>query len=150
MRPEPAVPWWESKSLQELSSTEWESLCDGCAKCCLHKLEDEDTGEVHYTKVRCRYLEEEQCRCSDYAQRSVLVPNCIQLRPNEVASYDWLPSSCAYRLRANGEPLPAWHHLVSGDSGSVHSAGISIRGRSVSDAYVHPDGFEEHIIHWVE
>ena len=150
MTPESRDNWWNTKSLQELSSDEWESLCDGCAKCCLHKLEDEDTGEIYYTKVRCQYLEEEQCRCSDYARRSVLVPNCIHLHPDEVANYDWLPSTCAYRLRANGEPLADWHYLVSGDPQSVHRAGVSIRGRAISDAYVHPDGFEEHIIQWVE
>jgi len=143
-------PWWNSKSLAQLSTVEWEALCDGCAKCCLHKLEDEDTGDVYYTKVRCRYLDEDQCRCTDYSRRSILVPNCIALSVEEVPSYDWLPSTCAYRLRANGERLPDWHPLVSGNGESVHLAGVSIRGRSVSDEFVHPDGFEEHIIHWVE
>lgn len=142
--------WWDSKTLDELTTQQWESLCDGCAKCCLHKLEDEDSGEIFFTKVRCQYLNEENCRCSDYPRRSILMPNCIALRPDEVAAYDWLPSTCAYRLRANGEPLPQWHPLVSGNPESVHQAGISIRGRSVSDEYVHPDGYEEHIIHWVE
>ena len=145
-----AEPWWNSKSLAQLSTFEWEALCDGCAKCCLHKLEDEDSGEVYYTKVRCRYLDEEQCRCTDYSRRSILVPNCIALSVEEVPSYDWLPSTCAYRLRANDQPLPDWHPLVSGNGESVHLAEVSIRGRSVSDEFVHPDGFEEHIIHWVE
>jgi len=145
-----AEPWWNTKALAELSSSQWESLCDGCAKCCLHKLEDEDTQEVFYTKVRCRYLDEEHCRCTDYDRRSVLVPNCIALSVEGVPSYDWLPSTCAYRLRANGEPLPTWHPLVSGDSTSVHAAGVSIKGRSISDEFVHPDGYQEHIIHWVE
>lgn len=143
-------PWWNTKSLAQLSTSEWESLCDGCAKCCLHKLEDEDTNEIYYTKVRCRYLDEDQCRCTDYSRRSIIVPNCIALSVEAVPSYDWLPSTCAYRLRANGEPLPEWHPLVSGSADSVHLAGVSIRGRSVSDEFVHPDGFEEHIIHWVE
>ena len=150
MSAEPAEKWWDTKTLGELSATEWESLCDGCAKCCLHKLEDEDSGEIFFTKVRCQYLDEDNCRCSDYPRRSILMPNCIALRPDEVAGYEWLPATCAYRLRANGESLPGWHPLVSGDPASVHEAGISIRGRSVSDEYVHPDGFEEHIIHWVE
>ncbi|MFT4822621.1 MAG: putative cysteine cluster protein YcgN (CxxCxxCC family) [Halioglobus sp.] len=145
-----AEPWWNSKSLDQLSSVEWESLCDGCAKCCLHKLEDEDTGEIFYTKVRCQYLDEDQCQCTDYSRRSILVPNCIALSAEKVPSYDWLPSTCAYRLRANDQPLPDWHPLVSGDRGSVHQAGISIRGRSVSDEFVHPQGYEEHIINWVE
>jgi len=142
--------WWNTKALDELTGQEWESLCDGCAKCCLHKLEDADTGEVFYTKVRCRYLDEENCRCTDYANRSVLVPNCIQLSADKLDELGWLPSTCAYRLRANQQALPDWHPLVSGDSNSVHEAGISVRGRTISDEYVHPDGYDEHIVHWVE
>jgi len=142
--------WWQEKPLAELTSDEWEALCDSCAKCCLHKLEDEDDGEVYYTRVRCRYLDERTCRCSDYANRSVLVPNCIRLEMGNVHDLDWLPSTCAYRLRAHGQPLPDWHPLVSGDAGTVHRAGISIRGRSLSDEYVHPDGYDEHIVNWVE
>lgn len=142
--------WWHSKTLAELNSKQWEALCDGCAKCCLHKLEDEDSGQVFYTKVRCRYLDESACRCSDYANRSTLVPDCIQLSMDNISDLDWLPSTCAYRLRANNQPLPEWHPLVSGDPNSVHDANISIRGRAISDEYVHPDGYEEHIISWVE
>ena len=142
--------WWHDKPLAELNPCEWEALCDGCAKCCLHKLEDEDDGEVFYTSVRCRHLNEKSCRCSDYPNRSVMVPNCIRLEPDNVHALDWLPSSCAYRLRAHGERLADWHPLVSGDTESVHRAGISIRGRSISDEYVHPDGYDEHIVHWVE
>ena len=141
--------FWEQKSLAELDPQEWESLCDGCAKCCLHKLEDEDSGEVFYTKVVCRYMDE-QCRCSEYQQRNVLVPNCVWLKPEDVAEFDWLPQTCAYRLVAEGKPLPDWHHLISGDTNTVHEVGISIKGRALSEDYVHPDGFEEHIIHWVE
>jgi len=141
--------FWEHKSLAELNQQEWESLCDGCAKCCLHKLEDEDSGEVFYTKVVCRYMDED-CRCSQYQQRHVLVPNCVWLKPELVAEFQWLPQTCAYRLVAEGKPLPDWHHLISGDSKSVHANGISIKGRALSEEYVHPDGFEEHIIHWVE
>ena len=150
MNSDESSPWWNLKPLSELSTGEWEALCDGCAKCCLHKLEDEDSGEIFYTKVRCRYLDEEHCRCSDYSRRSALMPNCISLQADDVPGYDWLPVTCAYRLRANDQPLPAWHPLVSGDPLSVHRAGVSIRGRSISDEFVHPDGFEEHIIHWVE
>lgn len=142
--------WWHDKSLAELSISEWEALCDGCAKCCLHKLEDEDNGEVFYTKVRCRFLDEQSCRCTDYANRSTLVPNCIELRSADWKGLDWLPSTCAYRLRAHGQPLPRWHPLVSGSRESVHSTGVSIRGRAISDEYVHPDGYDEHIVHWVE
>lgn len=142
--------WWHDKALTDLNASEWEALCDGCAKCCLHKLEDEDTGEVFYTKVRCRYLDEQTCRCTDYVNRSVRVPNCIALRSDEAHALDWLPSTCAYRLRAQQQRLPDWHPLVSGDANSVHRAGISIRGRAISDEYVHPDGYDEHIVHWVE
>lgn len=142
--------WWDVKPLDSLTREEWESLCDGCAKCCLHKLQDADTDEVFYTKVRCRYLDEDNCRCSDYDNRSRLMPNCIQLSPDNLDDLAWLPATCAYRLRFEGNPLPDWHPLVSGRSDSVHTAGISIRGRAISDEYVHPDGFEEHIITWVE
>lgn len=142
--------WWHDLALDELTPAQWESLCDGCARCCLHKLEDEETGEVFYTGIRCRYLDEQTCRCTDYANRSVLVPNCIRLQPEQLGDFDWLPLTCAYRLRSHGKPLPEWHPLVSGEAESVHRAGISIRGRAISDEYVHPDGYEEHIVQWVE
>jgi uncharacterized cysteine cluster protein YcgN (CxxCxxCC family) len=142
--------WWNAVPLGGLSREQWESLCDGCARCCLHKLEDEDSGELFYTRVRCRYLDESSCRCSDYEHRSQLVPECIALTPDNTGELDWLPATCAYRLRSHGQPLPEWHPLVSGDPDSVHRAGISVRGRAVSDEYVHPDGYDEHIITWVE
>lgn len=142
--------WWNQKPLAELDARQWEALCDGCARCCLHKLEDEDDGEVFYTRVRCRYLDEQTCRCSDYPNRSVLVENCIRLDASSVGALEWLPATCAYRMRAQGLPLAAWHPLVSGDPDSVHRAGISIRGRCISDEFVHPDGYDEHIVHWVE
>lgn len=142
--------WWHEKPLEELNTDQWEALCDGCAKCCLHKLEDEDSGDVFYTKVRCRYLHEKTCQCEDYENRSVLVPHCIDLRPTNLNALNWLPSTCAYRLRAQNLPLPEWHYLISGDRDSVHLSGVSIRGRAISDEYVHPDGYDEHIVHWVE
>ena len=145
-----ADAWWNSLPLEQLDRTQWEALCDGCAKCCLHKLEDEDSGEIFFTKVRCRYLDEDSCTCSDYANRSVLVPACIHLEAGSAAALDWLPATCAYRLRARGEALPEWHYLVSGSRETVHEAGISIRGRAISDEFVHPEGYDEHIIHWVE
>lgn len=141
--------FWETKALNEMIREEWESLCDGCAKCCLHKLEDEDTGDVYYTKVVCRYMDE-QCRCTEYQRRNELVPNCVWLKPEDVEEFHWLPSTCAYRLVAENKPLPDWHPLISGNAQSVHRAGVSIKGRALSEEYVHPDGMEEHIIHWVE
>ena len=142
-------PWWQ-KPLGELNRQEWEALCDGCAKCCLHKLEDKDGGDVLYTRVRCRHLDESTCQCLDYANRSRLGPDCVQLDPGNLEELTWLPSTCAYRLRAGGRELPAWHYLVSGSRDSVHEAGASVLGRTLSEEYVHPDGFEEHIVHWVE
>jgi len=142
--------WWQEKSLEQLSDTEWEALCDGCARCCLHKLENGETGELFYTRIRCRYLDEKSCRCTDYEHRFTVVPNCIALRSADWNDLGWLPATCAYRLRAEGLPLPEWHPLVSGSRESVHEAGISIRGRAISDEYVHPDGYDEHIIQWVE
>ncbi len=145
----PTQPFWETKKLHEMTREEWESLCDGCAKCCLHKLEDEDTAEVYYTKVVCRYMDE-NCRCTEYQRRNQLVPNCVWLKPEDVDHFHWLPSTCAYRLIAEGKKLEWWHPLVSGNSNTIHKAGISIKGRALSEEYVHPDGMEEHIIHWVE
>lgn len=141
--------FWETKALAEMNSVEWESLCDGCAKCCLHKLEDEETAEVYYTKVVCRYMDD-QCRCTEYQIRNQLVPNCVWLKPGDVEDFHWLPSTCAYRLIHEGKPLYNWHPLVSGDPQTVHEAGVSIKGRALSEEFVHPDGMEEHIIHWVE
>ena len=141
--------FWKTKSLDEMSSEEWESLCDGCAKCCLHKLEDRDTSEVHYTRVVCKYLREEECRCTHYADRNDLVPQCVWLNPKDATAFDWLPASCAYRVVAEGRDLSWWHPLVSGDPETVHQAGVSVKGKVISELHVHPDGFEEHIIHWV-
>jgi uncharacterized cysteine cluster protein YcgN (CxxCxxCC family) len=144
------VAFWEYKPLDAMTKKEWESLCDGCARCCMHKLEDFDSGEVFYTQVRCRHLDEEQCRCSDYQRRSELMENCVHLTVDNIAEFHWLPPTCAYRLLAEGKPLYPWHPLLSGDPASVHEAGISIRGRCISDEFVHPDGYDEHIVHWVE
>lgn len=132
-----------------MSREQWESLCDGCGKCCLHKLEDEDSGEVYYTKVACRYLDSD-CRCRQYPRRFELVPGCACLQPDTVKDYYWLPQTCAYRLIADGHPLASWHPLISGDPDSIHRAGISVKDRVLSEDYVHPDGLEEHIITWVE
>ena len=116
-----------------MSRAEWESLCDGCAKCCLHKLEDEDTGEIVQTNVACRLLDMEECRCTKYTERRRLVPDCVVLNPSNVGNLSWMPQTCAYRLLAEGKDLFDWHPLVSKDPDSVHRAGISVRGRAVSE-----------------
>jgi uncharacterized cysteine cluster protein YcgN (CxxCxxCC family) len=142
--------WWNEKPLDRLSPQEWEALCDGCGRCCLHKLLDEDSGELFYTRIRCRYLDAQSCRCSDYPNRLQLAADCVRLDAQSVEAMAWLPPTCAYRLRSQGEPLPSWHPLVSGDPASVHRAGISVAGRSISEEHVHPDGYDEHILHWVQ
>ena len=141
--------WWNRLSLAQLDAAQWESLCDGCGKCCLHKLQDAHTGELYFTAVHCRYLDSDSCRCRNYGQRLELVEDCVSLGPGTLAGLDWLPPSCAYRLRGEGKPLPDWHPLVSGDPGSVHRAGKSVRGRVISEEFVHPDGYDDHIIRWV-
>lgn len=126
-------PFWEIKSLREMNRAEWESLCDGCGKCCIHKLEDEDTGELHPTNVACRLLDRRTGRCSDYKHRKAHVPECVRLTPEKLDDIDWLPSTCAYLLLHHGEALPDWHPLITGDPESVHAAGMSVRGWTVSE-----------------
>ena len=142
--------FWEEKSLAEMTRDEWESLCDGCARCCLHKLEDEDTGEVFYTDVVCQYLEQSSCRCQEYQQRNILVPNCVWLKPEDVEAFHWLPNTCAYRLVAEGQPLAPWHPLISGRRSSVLEAGIAMTRRCISETRVAEEDFEDRIIHWVQ
>ncbi|OPX55877.1 hypothetical protein SAMN02745127_01051 [Oceanospirillum multiglobuliferum] len=142
--------FWETKTLQQLSTEEWESLCDGCAKCCLHKLEDDEDGTVYYTDVACELLDIMQCRCNDYPNRQTRIPSCIKLTPEHEEAFSWLPSTCAYRLVKDGQPLPEWHHLVSGKADSIHKARQSIRRRAISAQVVPEEEMELHIIGWVE
>ncbi|MBD8678684.1 YcgN family cysteine cluster protein [Sphingomonas sp. CFBP 13720] len=136
--------FWETVPLDRLDRAQWEALCDGCGKCCLHKLEDEDTGEVHATNVACKLLDRRQGQCSDYRHRHAYVPECVRLNARNVGTIEWLPSTCAYRLRANGEQLPEWHYLKSGDRESVHAARQSTRGWTVSEDDV--GDIENHLI----
>jgi uncharacterized protein len=124
--------FWE-EPIDSLNREEWEALCDGCGKCCLHKLEDEATGALHATNVACRLLDRTSCRCSNYKLRRVFVPDCVRLDAAKMREIDWLPSTCAYRLRGEGKPLPAWHYLVSGSRETVHEAGVSVRGWTISE-----------------
>jgi uncharacterized protein len=125
--------FWEDTPIERLDRAQWEALCDGCGKCCLHKLEDEDTGEVVATNIACRLLDTDSARCADYRNRRAFVPDCVRLTPRAIRDIAWLPRTCAYRLRAAGEPLPGWHYLVSGDREAVHRAGESVRGWTVPE-----------------
>ena len=141
-----ADDFWQKKSLAQMTAEEWESLCDGCGRCCLLKLEYEDTGEVDNTSVACRLLDIETCRCSDYARRREKVPECVQVTPANVASLYWLPESCAYRRLYQGEPLPEWHYLVCGDRNAVHEAGVSVKWFAMSEDYIHPEQLADFVI----
>lgn len=141
--------FWLAKKLHEMSPGEFESLCDGCGKCCLHKLEDEDTGDVYYTKVACRYLDHNNCRCQAYTERQQLVAECAVLTPETVKDTYWLPETCAYRLIDEGLPLFDWHPLISGDPHSVHEAGMSVAGKVLHENAVAPDELEDYIVRWV-
>jgi len=147
-RGEYPTPFWK-KPLEAFDKSEWESLCDGCGRCCLVKLEDEDTGLVHFTDIGCKLLDSATCRCTDYAQRRRRVRDCIRLDPATVRALPWLPPTCAYRLIAEGRDLPAWHPLVSGTHDSVVAAGISVRGRvAASEADLPLDQYPAHIVSW--
>ena len=142
------MKFWEQKTLSEMTTQEWESLCDNCGKCCLHKLEDEDTGEIFYTSVVCNLIDLKTCRCTRYSERCKLVPECLDLKQHNFADFNWLPSTCAYKLLADGKDLPAWHPLVSKHPESVHEAGVSIRSYAMKEAEV--ESTEDHVIEWLD
>lgn len=144
------TPFWKRKTLEEMTRQEWESLCDGCARCCLYKLEDEETGEIYYTNVVCRLLDTYRCRCTAYSERQRLMPTCLVLNPETVRNLRWMPKTCAYRLLAEGSDLEWWHPLVSGDPNTVHKAGISVRYRTMAESEVDMDNLEDYIVDWLE
>ncbi len=139
-----SADWWTGRPLASLNRGEWEALCDGCGRCCLHKLEDEETGELFATNVACRLLDRRMGRCTDYAKRKAHVPDCVQLTPGKVGKLEWLPPTCAYRLVDEGKPLPDWHHLVCGDREAVQREGHGTRGWTLSE--VDAGDLEDHII----
>ena len=139
--------FWETKPLSALTRAEWESLCDGCAKCCLHRFEDTESREIQFTNVCCRYLDQDSCRCTDYPRRSVNVPDCVTITLEVLQQPYWLPATCAYRLLAEGRPLPDWHPLISGDPDTVLLAGHSVAGLVISEEDV--DQLEHHLIDWI-
>ena len=141
--------FWKTKTLEEMSDLEWESLCDGCARCCLEKLEDEDTGKIYLTHVSCKLLDAGPCTCKDYPNRSEKVSDCVRLTPGNVRTLNWLPPSCGYRLVAEGRDLYWWHPLISGDPNTVHEAGVSVRGRvQATEDDIAAADLEDHIVNW--
>lgn len=141
-------PFWKNKKLAEMTGPEWESLCDGCGRCCLNKLEDWDTGQILWTNIGCELLDCESCRCRDYDNRANIVSDCIQLTPKRIAEIGWLPPTCGYRLIHEGRDLYWWHPLVSGSTDTVHEAGISVKGRAVEDNGIKPDEYEDYLVEW--
>ncbi len=139
-------PFWKTKTLDEMSKAEWESVCDGCGRCCLHKLRYEPSGDLAFTNVACRLLDSKTCQCSKYETRTEHVPDCVTLTPADLAEIDWLPPSCGYRRLKEGRDLAWWHPLVSGDPNTVHAAGVSVSGRFVDERYAGP--LEHHIVDW--
>ena len=139
-------PFWQTKTLQEMTQNEWERLCDRCGRCCLHKLEDEETDDVYYTSVACKLLNTHSCQCSDYTNRKQQVPECTVLTISDIQHFHWLPKTCAYRLLSEKKPLPTWHPLVSDSFNSVHQAGISVQGWAQSERDITGENLEDYII----
>jgi uncharacterized protein len=143
-----AMNFWQSKKLHEMTTEEWESLCDNCGKCCLNKLEDEKTGEIRFTSAACNLIDLKTCRCTRYAERTRLVPRCLDVRQLAAEAFHWLPSTCAYRLLSEGEVLPSWHPLVSGRRDGAQRAGVSIASYAISEKQVRR--LEDHVIKWLD
>jgi uncharacterized cysteine cluster protein YcgN (CxxCxxCC family) len=139
-------PFWKTTALERMRREQWESLCDGCGRCCLQKFEDGKTGKVSFTWVSCYLLDVQTCRCTDYGHRTILVPDCLVLTPEQIPRLRWLPKTCAYRRLSEGKDLDAWHPLVSKDPESVHRAGISVRGKAISEVHVHPEDINYYAI----
>jgi len=142
--------YWKKKKLEEMDTEEWEGLCDGCARCCQYKLQDEDTNEIYYTNVICRLLDTYRCRCSDYPNRARLVPTCLGLNADLVKQLSWMPKTCAYRLVAEGKELAWWHPLVSGSRETVHQAGISVRNKVIPEYEADMENLEDYVVDWLD
>ncbi len=141
-------PFWKTTEMSDMTLTQWESLCDNCGRCCLHKLEDEETGELAFTNVVCRLYDMKSCQCSDYKNRRKEVEGCLKLSPDFIP-VDWLPETCSYRLLEEGKDLPEWHPLVSGKKASLAAAGMSLKGKILPEDFVEDEDLEDHIIAWV-
>ncbi len=139
-------PFWETVPLEQMTTVQWESLCDGCGRCCLHKLEDEDSGDVYYTSIACRLLDIKTCQCSNYPKRIEHVPECLKLAVTDIPDFHWLPETCAYRLIADGQPLRNWHPLISGLKESIHQSGVSVRNIALHESQVSEEDWEDHLI----
>lgn len=145
---DPSEPFWRTTALVDMTPAQWESLCDGCGRCCLEKLEDFYTHAIHYTDVACAMLDLDTCRCTNYAERHRFMPDCVPLTPDNIADLRWMPSTCAYRMLADGKDLADWHPLISGDPQTVIDAGISVKGRATPSSAV--DDLEDHVVTWPE
>jgi hypothetical protein len=144
-----SLPFWKTKTLEEFTREEWESVCDGCGKCCLFRLVSED-GEYYTTNIICKLFDEGTCQCTNYKNRQALVPTCLVLDPKLVRSLDWMPVTCAYRLLAEGKDLPWWHHLVSGSRDTIHQIGASVKGKVEFENEIDMDDLEDHVVDWFD
>ncbi|HEY7866245.1 MAG TPA: YcgN family cysteine cluster protein [Psychromonas sp.] len=140
--------FWEYKTLSKMSDKEWESLCDGCGKCCLNKLIDDETEELHFTNVACHLLHTKSCQCRKYDQRFKLVNDCVKVSLDDIQQFHWLPASCAYRRLAEGKPIPEWHPLITGSKSAMHKGGFSVRGKIISESTIDPEKLEDYIAIW--